>query len=242
MKQGIVAIVLSLVMPTSMAATNPASTNYVDKKFAGIQQQIDAINKNPIIAHPIGSCYGGGVVFYVNPDANAVPGMKGLIIAPIDAATDVSWETGTPGGGTAVNGTLPGYFTGFANTGYIEGTNNGTLLNPTYLWPAADAATAYNSPSHNAPCPGETCTEWYLPSQYELNQFYLTSFNSLATFGFSCTDYIPITGNAYWTSTASSTSGTTSSWVVDFDNGNVYSTPSIVAPPSPFNVRAVRAF
>ena len=224
MKHGVIAIILFFSVQLCKAA-NPASTGYVDKKFAAIQQQIDTISTIAAIKHPVGSCLGGGVVFYTNPNINAPVGQRGLIVAVTDAALGVAWDASAD---TTVNNTLPGYFTGLNNTQNILETDNGTAAPQ---WPAADVAAAYNT-THNASCPGETCSPWYLPSQYELSQFYLTSF-SVVNFGGGCTGYQPITGGAYWTSTQVNN---TSIWIVDFDNGYIY------GGNGQLNVRAVRYF
>ena len=239
-----------LLTSAGAAAPNGASTAYVDKKFAGIQSQIDAIKMTPVVAHPLGSCYGGGVVFYVNLDQTAQPGHRGLIVAPSDAgSTSISGcEPGAPGlpavvcawnplgAGTptvtytATNPFL--YFTGESNTTNISpGTSPGTGG----TWSAVDAVSYYNTTNPAPACAG--CTSWYLPSQDELTLLYYQS-NNITNFGAACpTGYsAPVLAN-YWSSSQQS-DDSSRAWEVDFGAGYVGNLPNI----GPLGVRPVRAF
>lgn len=245
LKQGSLGLVLSVMVPACMAGT-PATVQYVNDQVAGVQSQIDTINSNPANAHPVGSCYGGGVVFYVNPDTTAPVGQQGLIVALTNANGTTTgsdplitgciagspvtcrWDTTV---GTAVAQTSPLYFTGVANTAAIVGTTTvGTFS-------AAEAARAYNNynpPSAITGCTGTTCN-WALPSQDELATLYFQS-NNMANFwtNASCTG-TPLAANAYWSSTQV---GAFTAWAVNFGDGFVGGAVTTTT----FPVRAVRAF
>ena len=245
MKKSILSASLSL-LATVCVASNSASTAYVDNQFAGIQTQIDAIKANPGIAHPVGSCYGGGVVFYVNPDVNAPPGTRGLIVAPSDS-------NGTTDGTTLITGCVVGppakcqwdstgntsvtysdtnpslYFTGKQNTSDILGTTTvGT-------WSAAQAAHSYNTINPSPTCAG--CTSWYLPSQDELATLSFQSTN-IASFGASCTGYNGLARSPYWSSSLLS-GNPGNAWYVAFSGGGVGTGGT---KGGRFGVRPVRAF
>jgi len=181
-----------------------------------------------VIPHPVGSCYGGGVVFYVNKEPNPTAGRQGLIAALQDVPdTQLNWD---PSGNTEVKGTSSSYFTGKNNTANILNTIN-DIPNPgNKTWPAAQAASEYTT---SETCP--TCTSWYLPSQDELATLYFQSTNFK---GFwtnpSCTGTSP-SPQLYWSSTQFESN---TAWYVDFNSGRVLYYPTV----GPFSVRAVRAF
>lgn len=223
-----ICVLLSLSSSVCMAAT-PASTADVDAAAAVLQTQVDTLNAIPAVAHPVGSCYGGGVVYYVNPNASAPAGQRGLIAALTDAPSGgpsqtYAWDTDVnTGTGTVTTSAL--YFAGLTNTANIL---NGVPINPSTKAQAATAANAYNTASTCS-----TCTAWYLPSQDELATLYFQSTN-ITDFGGACTGYAPTT-NIYWSSTQGST---TNAWRVSFDTGSV-ATGSLT---NMFRVRPVRAF
>lgn len=219
MKQGLTAVVLSLVVPTSMAA-NPASTAYVDTKFAGIQAQIDTLNANPSVAHPVGSCYGGGVVFYVNTTPNAPAGQRGLIAALSDAGNPTNYPWDAQGTVPVAAATATAYFTGSSNTQ--------TLI--TYAQSITQAAWA----AHDYDGGGET--DWYLPAKDELMTMY-TQWNSKPSLFAGCGGADPSALGAYWSSSQAA-GGTRFAWDVDFGNGGVVT----ITTATQFFVRAVRAF
>lgn len=250
LKQGGLGLTLVVMMPACFAAI-PASTQYVDAQFNAVKAQIAAIT--PGVAHPVGSCYGGGVVFYVNSNANAPVGQRGLIVAPSDAngtttGTDALitgctagnpvtcvWDNSNTTGsnGTLVTGTSSLYFTGVANTTAITGTTNIPSG-----WPAAQAAEAYNTynpPSTIPGCTGTMCN-WALPSEDELATLYFQSTN-INSFGSTCmpTYTAPNAAYNYWSSTQD---GAYLAWVVYFLAGSVGNSTTGDALP----VRAVRAF
>lgn len=225
MKKSLCAL-FSLSVSTAMAIT-PASTADVDTAAAKLQSQINSLNSIPAIAHPVGSCYGGGVVFYATSDANAPAGQRGLIAAPTDAqylgSFIAAWQTGSVAITTAKT-----YFTGDSNTT--------TILSTPGTFPAASAARAYS-------VEGDTCTEctsWYLPSQNELATLYAQSTSSIAlgdtTFWSACNGSTPGIVS-YWSS--SQLAGNVNfAFAVNFNNGAVTSTVN----SSPQRIRAVRAF
>lgn len=181
-----------------------------------------------VIPHPVGSCYGGGVVFYVNKEPNSPAGQQGLIAALQDVPdVQLNWD---PSGGTEVVGTSASYFTGQNNTANILNTVNDTPNPGNKTWPAAQAASAYTT---SDTCP--TCTAWYLPSQGELATLYFqsTNFKSFWT-NPGCTG-TPPNPELYWTSTQFESN---TAWYVDFNSGRVLYYPTV----GPFSVRTVRAF
>lgn len=235
-------ISVSQTLITSIAyAANPASKEYVDQKAAylqatanaiqtqinTLQTQINTLKTIPAVAHPVGSCYGGGVVYYASSDANAPAGQRGLIAAPTDAlsSTTMQWQSG---GSTTVTPTpQKTYFTGEANTNAIRSAIG--------IFPAASAANSYTVDGDTC----TACTSWYLPSQDELATLYAQSTSSIAlgdtTFWSACGGSTP-GAVSYW----SSTQGTLSSqaFSVNFLTGIVTTSTN----SSNFRVRAVRAF
>lgn len=221
-------LLLTGIVPLCFAAT-PATTQYVDTQVASVQSQIDTINSNPAIAHPVGSCYGDGIVFYTNTTTGAGTDPHGLIVKLADSTNGCTgggatcvWANSTPVTVT----TSPGYFTGQTNTNTI-------IAN--YTQPEA-ASAAYDTTAA-ADCP--TCTNWYLPSQYELYALYAQSTLNGAAFWQNpgCTGTAPGTVNPYWSSSQVPGLPNTA-WIVGFGNG----TASVGNTTSARPVRAVRAF
>lgn len=193
----------------------------------------NSIDNSSAITHPVGSCYGGGVVFYLNKNPNPPAGQHGLIAALNDASpsdTGLIWDPSSPpvGSGTPV-ATQFSDFTGLANMTRILNTPN-DIPNPgDRTWPSAEAAKKFIT---SETCP--TCTAWYFPSRDELATLYFQSTN---VSGFwsnpSCKGHIP--DGVYWSSTQE---GPAMAWAVNFNSGIVVNYPSSM----PFNVRAIRAF
>lgn len=235
MKKNIWVLLMSLSASISFAV-KPASTADVDAAAAQLQTQINAINEVinsiPAVAHPVGSCYGGGVVYYASSDPNAPAGQRGLIAAPTDAqylnSFNIAWQTAP---GPTVN-TQKTYFTGESNTDAILGAGR--------TFPAAIAANSYT-------IEGDTCTEctnWYLPSQNEIATLYAQSTSSIAlgntTFWSACNGTTPGSTTSFWSSTYNTPS---SVFAVHFISGSVSGQSN--DPGNPANllhVRAVRAF
>lgn len=223
MKQSSLGLFLVFSMPVCWAS-NPASTAYVDKQFAQIQTQIDQIKNNPAVAHPVGSCYGGGVVFYVNTTPNAPAGQRGLIAALADVSGGpFYWDTTFNTGTVIAPGTV--YFTGAANTAAITAQANPKRFE------AANAAYTYNGGGFN---------DWYLPAQDELMTMYTQAHYSGASFWTQCGGTPPDNSGSfpasyYW---SSSQVGLGVAWNVVFGTGVVYD----VQTSNQLEVRAVRAF
>ena len=123
-------------------------------------------------------------------------------------------------------GTSPGYFTGQANTDLIRGGLTNT-----------QAANAAYDTTPSPDCP--TCTNWYLPSQYELYVVFAQSNLVGSTLWTTCDGTPPTTIGTpnYWSSTQY-TLVTNRAYVTTFTTGNA--TFSQVS--TPLYVRAVRAF
>ena len=209
------------VTPTSIGSQRqPASIAYVDAKIATVQAEIDA---NPAIAHPVGSYYGGGVVYYVNPAPNPPAGQQGLIVAINNVNTSpLAWYS-LGSTGTLIT-TSTGLFTGQVNTYNIIQT----ALSQGHTAPAASAASEYTT---TETCP--TCTPWYLPSLYELSTMYpqidLINASAVAHGGTA------LALTAYW---GSSQLAPVYAWFVVFGNGIVYE--DVINGVR--EVRSVRAF
>lgn len=218
-------------------AAKPASTADVDAAAARLQTQIDtinnvlltqvnALNTIPAVAHPVGSCYGGGVVYYSSSDANAPAGQRGLIAAPTDAqylsSFTMPWQVGS-----ITVSTKKTYFTG--------GSNSNAILATPGTFPAATAANNYTVDSDTC----TECTSWYLPSQDELATLYAQSTSSIAlgntTFWSACNGTAPGAITGFWSSTQNNTN---TAFAVLFSSGSVLSNPN----SNNFHVRAVRAF
>lgn len=176
-----------------------------------------------ITPHPMGSCYGDGIVFYVNKAPNPPVGQRGLIVALEDVANSAYfyWDISMSTVSTSVL-----FFSGESNTRNILETlpkNEGSMS-------AGEAADAYNT-SDTSP----TFTRWYLPSRDELALLYLQA-NNYQNFWLNSkclgNELIP---EVYW---SSSQHDPRTAWYVDFSDGRVLQYPS----PRPARLRAVRAF
>ncbi len=230
MKQSIWGMMLLFVSTASLSAKNPASTTYVDQQIAKAKASLLALINANSVAHPVGSCYGGGVVIYVNTAPGTPAQHQGLIAALTDAsANPLEWDTT---GNTPVI-TAAQYFTGRANTAVMA-------IPPSGIFQAAEAAVAYNAVVTKT-C--STCTDWYLPSQDELMAMYTQSNSSNPTFWTNCSGMSP-TAAIYWSSTQVN-GDSTKAWSVDFTVNTRFS-GNVVSPPGGTTttqlVRAIRAF
>ena len=238
MKQCLVGLIFSLASPICMAGS-PASTTYVDVQFNSIQLQIDAIKSKPPIAHPVGSCYGGGVVFYVNSSPNAGSQQHGLIAAPTDVPcfpnTSCQWETS---GGPTIDYITPNatYFTGSVNTQTIL-----SAVVQASDAPAANGASLYTFAGDIC----ADCTSWYLPAINELTTLISQSKSSIAlgdtTFWSHCGGTALAENYPYWSSTTVTPPSSPSNNVLAADAG-IQGHVADFMMGTGFYVRAIRAF
>ena len=151
----------------------------------------DDVN-DPIV---VGSFYGGGVVFWVDPSDNR----HGLIAAVADQSSGIQWSDGV--GTIEASGIAVG--TGSFNTDAI--VNKYTLTGTDF---AAGLARDYN---------GGGYTDWFLPSKDELNQMY-TNKETINTTA-SANGGSNFSTNYYWSSTEY---GYISAWGQNFLGGYPY--------------------
>jgi len=156
--------VLTPTITTSykLISVTDESTN-ASTDFSGIAASV-TVN----IPHYVGESYGGGIVFYITDG-----GAHGLIAATSDQSAGIQWNNGLSIT-TGATGTAMG--TGLSNTNTIITSQGATATSY-----AAGLAKAYFVGVY---------TDWYLPSQDELNLLYL---NRDAIGGFAT--------NSYWSST-----------------------------------------
>jgi hypothetical protein len=175
----------------------------------------------------------GGIVFYTYDS-----GAHGLIAATSDVDTD-KW-TNIPLLSLAISGsTGNGIGAGAANTTLIVAREALTLgSSPLGSFAAADCiafarkedgVTACSSPG----TAGESCyADWYLPSQYELNQLYLQGPTQGACAG------LAFTAGSYWSSTESTSSALLQAYSQNLTTG-VQTSQSKTGTD---NVRCIRRF
>jgi len=172
--------------------------------------QESAITVANTIAAPlsIGDSYQGGIIAYIDGT-----GQHGLIAAPSDQSTGISWDNGSI---TTTGATATALGTGMANTNAIivsqgEGSYAASLCRNSTLGGYSD---------------------WYLPSKDELNTLWanLGSTSAMRTANGFASGY-------YWSSTESN-SNSTLAWFQYFLNGNQVSSYKYNVT----YVRAVRTF
>jgi hypothetical protein len=160
-------------------ATNAIGTSY------GATQSFTTLSTLTLPPLPtVGSPYGGGVVAYVYQDRD--PGYTSINIPVLITGNDILGFTRWHNGSDITTGaTATALGTGSANTNSITANQGASTGGFIY---AAALAKAYN---------GGGFTDWYLPSQDELNKLFL---NKVAIGGFDGTM------NYFWTSTELSAS------------------------------------
>lgn len=142
------------------------ATNRVGTTYGAVQ----TFTSTPTAIIPtVGSSYGGGKVAYVyqNGDPGYTPNNIPVLIAGNDVLGFTRWYNGSS---IATGATSAALGSGFANTNTIVNSQGASTGGYTY---AAALARNYTSGGF---------TDWYLPSQNELNQLYL---NRVAIGGFT---------------------------------------------------------
>ena len=156
----------------------------------------------------IGDFNYGGVIFWVN-----ATGDEGLVCTITDQSFGTTWSEGT-NLVTGANGTATG--TGEANTNLIVSNH----LSGTY---AAWLCAAHNENGYS---------DWFLPSQDELNELYLNRATVNTTLIANGGTEVSA---AYWTSTEANLN---EAWYQTFTNGSQFSITKTLS----LKVRAVRAW
>jgi len=158
----------------------------------------------------VGSRYGGGIVFYVTDD-----GTHGLIAAESDQSAGITWNNVTP---TITGATATAIGTGLANTNAIILSQGNTGSYAAKL--CADYSITANDVVYD---------DWYLPSQDELNQLYLSGIPTNLNFGFRV--------GGYWSSSELRLNG---AWAQKIRSDN--SSTNNAKDNTINNVRAIRSF
>jgi hypothetical protein len=157
----------------------------------------DDHNASEQLSLSIGDAYAGGNIFYIDPT-----GQHGLVVATKDQSENAPWLTGP-----YLTFSTDSY-DGFANTQTIVHESQGS---GPY---AAKLCKDYR---------GGAFTDWFLPSQSQLEELYLQKVGALAP-------------AEYWSSTKEDV-GTV--WIVDFSNGNEKGEFRLATQ---VRTRAIRAF
>lgn len=166
-------------------------------------------------SHYVGELYGGGVVFWVDHNAE-----HGLILSMVTLSTNQAWSNVT----STLIGTTNDW-DGITNTTSITGQSGHTSS-------AANLCEDYT----NADYGSGTFSDWYLPSIAELNHLWNNFYEvqkALTNDGNAST--MPLIKNPYWSSTESELS---MAWTFHLLYGSPYGYPK----SAPYYVRAVRAF
>ena len=156
----------------------------------------------PAQTYHIGQNYAGGIIFYIDNT-----GLHGLIAAPTDQSAAAQWGCSN----TTIEGTSTDIGSGQANTTRIvNGCSTDSI-----------AARICDDLFMNG------YSDWFLPSQDELNQMYLQQ------------DVIGgFTSSFYWSSSESTFNPSTSAYLQGFPGGNQYGGRKY----DTYHVRAIRTF
>ena len=176
------------------------------------------------VTYSIGDFAHGGVVFWIDQT-----GQHGLVCATTDQSTGIQWYNGSY---TSTESKGDGLLSGGMNTTLIiasQGYNS-------YSYAAGICANLQITEG------GKTYGDWYLPSEYELNEMYLnkTIINTTAI----ANGGGDFSSNSYWSSTESFTNPNIFPFTFinarrqDFSNGSQYNDDKIAS----YSVRAIRAF
>jgi hypothetical protein len=193
------------------AKTATSLAGGIDEAYINaLEARIAALEPQPEPA-TIGDFRAGGVVFWVDPEDS----QHGLVCAIEDQSTGIQWFNGIF---IETGATARGIGTGAANTNIIIANQGATETNY-----AAGLARAYT---------GGGFTDWFLPSQDELNLMYVNKavINTTATANAGA-----IFSNSYWSSTEDDVD---LAWSQNFVNGDQF----ISSKDYTKYVRAVRAF
>jgi len=208
------------------AQANPASTDYVDKRFLALSSQLQTMTKElESLTHHVGEIFQGGIIFWVDSSQQ-----HGLIASLTDVTGDVgiAWRNGE-GGDRIVNAQAQGLGAGETNTRLIIAEQTIDQQDGQF---AALLAANYQDLANGKPCntpmsPTEACYGgWYLPSVFELMLLY---------HNLKITNLGKLNDSAYW---SSSEQDTTSAWLLDFGSGEIY----IRDKSTLAGVRAIRSF
>lgn len=220
---------------TTSSGKNPVSMDYVNQQVTAAQAALTELIKTSTVTHPVGSCYGGGVVFYVDTSPQAAPGRQGLIAALDDAELSnvslLSWDV--------ANSSWPvftdtQYFTGNANTDLILTTIGSNAQ-------AAEAAFSYNTVVTET-C--NTCSKWYLPSQDELMTLFSQADSTPSIWtNANCVGNAPTQTN-YWSSTQVYMTPTSNALWVAFNLASGMFNGAVAGAPTNtlYAVRAIKSF
>jgi uncharacterized protein (TIGR02145 family) len=208
---------------TTISGLTPV-TSYIARSFAtnaaGTTYGPTVSFTTPVAPIAVGDSYQGGKVFYIFQPSDLGRGYvagetHGLIAATVDqSTTGIAWNVGTFKTTGATERSLG---TGLSNTNKIIAEHGATS--------AAGVARAYRGGSYS---------DWYLPSEAELNLLY-TQKNMVG--GFESTGDYPY---VYWSSTETALEH---AWFTIFVNGTNYPCCSYSTKSTTTNkIRAIRTF
>jgi hypothetical protein len=202
----------SLIVSCVLYASNPAK----DAATAAV----GAVSIAPSKPHYVGEFYGGGIIFYVNKDADGKE--HGLVVGLKDLSQACVWSNVVILIGSAAEST----FDGKANTKAIISQDDHKISAALLC----DTSTLGDQ------------TDWYLPSMQELNMLW----NSLGTINKVLDsdgnpETMPLADDIYWSSTEDD--ATTFAWYFGmYDGGPNGDTAGTNYKTETYHVRAIRSF